>query len=194
MNILLRMLANPPFASYVIARQPSLAELAGDLRAQPELAHDFGADQYLVGSVLPAELEVDPLAQRAQFVLLPVDAWQQLVAGFPRVEPPTNYTGTWVAGRQAADRMIVLPDDRSEEPYLMLYAPEYQESRVCLEIARAAAPYSTLEQLDEPCRDCYKLEQGWHVEHCENRNCSEDCSPKSWIEDDNEVFKCICPS
>jgi hypothetical protein len=193
MNILLRMLANPPFASYVIERQPSLAELAGDLRAQPELARNFGVDQYLA-EPFPAELEVDPVAQQAQFILLPVDAWQQLVDGIPRVESPIDYTGTWVAGRRVADRIVVLPDDRSAEPYLMLYVPEYQESRVCLEVARAAAPYSAAGRVNEQCKECYKPEQEWHLEHCENRNCHEDCSPKSWIENDNEVFKCICPS
>ena len=184
MNILLRMLANPPFESYVLTRRPSLAELTQDMRAQPELAHNFGADQYFEVSDLSAELEVNLLAQRAQFILLSVNEWQQLVADIPREEPPANYRGLWVASRRVADHMILLPEDGNGEPSLMLYAPEYEEERVSLEIARAAAPYSTVEQVRKPCREDYKLEQGILVPDCANKDCAGGCSLQKWIEDD----------
>lgn len=181
MNILLRMLDNPPFASYVIDRRPTLAELAQDLRAQTGLVHAFGADQYLAGVGIPAEIEVDPLSQRASFVFLSITEWSELIEGIPDEQPPGDHTGTWVAGRRVADVMALLPEDSSPDPELMLYTQERYGDWACLKPIRAnllysaAEQYRAVEEVSKPCTECYNPEGRKRIANCDNKGCPRGC-------------------
>jgi hypothetical protein len=199
MNILLRMLENPPFASYVRERQPTLAELAQDMRTRPGLVRAFGADRYLTPSDIPVELEVDPLSQRARFVFLPVAEWSELIEGIPSGEPPDNDIGTSVAARRVADLVALLPEDGSPDTELMLYISESYRDRVCLKAVKAILPYSVAEQrpaveeVSEPCSPCRRPVGEKRVADCNNHGCPRGCKIHRWTQDGMPQFKCFCP-
>jgi hypothetical protein len=193
LNVLVRLLRNPSFASYVTEQQPTLAGLVQMLRTQPEVARDFGVVEFLDGSEISPELEADPLAKQARFVFLPVNSWQQLIANLPLRRPPNHYLGTWLAGVSLIDRVAILPDAAGAEPELMLYVPERRENRVTLDPARISGTYQTVDRPLQPCKEEYELDGEVLRLVCDNQACTGTCRLRHWIEDDVENVDCYCP-
>jgi hypothetical protein len=194
MNVLVRLLRNPSFATYVTEQQPTLAGLVQMLRTQPEVARGFGIGEFLDGTELSPELETDPLAKQAGFVFLPVSSWQQLVANLPLPHPPPGgYSGTWQAGLRLADRVAILPDAAGPEPELMLYVFERREDRISLDPVRIRGAYQTVDRPFQPCKEEYELDGEILRLVCDNQACTGTCQLRYWIEDDVENVDCYCP-
>jgi hypothetical protein len=183
MNLLSGLLANEGLADFA-AREPTLAQFLGLLRAQ--LADERagapprGGEGPLTGSVL-ARLQAHPLASSARFIAYPSWLWRQMTAAIPPARSPGRRgDAIWVEALEVSDQTVIVPNEASDDPRVMLFAPDKRDDNsMLLETVAADPPYETLYQELRPCTPRTTIgEDRLPIANCDNHSCAGTCKPE----------------
>jgi hypothetical protein len=197
-NLLSGMLGNEDLAITAARQQPTLAEFLGLLRA---LLDDGRADAIqglgaapLTGSVL-AGLQEHPLASAARFIAYPNWLWRQMTTAIrPARSSDLDEDAIWVEALEVSDQTVIVPNEESGVPRLMLFAPDRRDDgSVLLETVVADPPYEELYHQPRPCTPRTTFDdRGQPIANCDNHSCSGTCKPE-WSITSTGLWRYDCP-
>lgn len=198
MNLITELFANEKLALTMAKERYTLAhllQLLFDTKELEDLEPRPGELLSMRGRVRP-ELQDHELARVAHFVSLPSTVWNEAMAEVPERWPSRHEerSFTWLEAWYVEDTAVLLPNDGSEDPSLMLFAPnDLPDGSTVLNAVAIWPPYAEVQAVLQPCKPWTKWRDGKPVQRCRNESCTGQCRPGKWyLEENRMVYDCAC--